>query len=410
MESLDEVSLNTETPATAAISMSDTESESDSSECMGNCALECNPEIESSSEKLESESSSIEDEFNISDSMNLDDSTGLFDESEVACTSNCDVTGHFDPTLYNKPDVVAPLYEGASITLLEAVSQHLDWFTSHPGTSKEALFNVLHMYHNNILPSGNLLPESYEELMKIVSPFLIKPITFHACQNDCILFRNEHSESLVCPKCQAPRFKYGSVPVKKFVYLPVRPCLERLFGTNNLSQMMCAHNSVARQEMYDSGMWKNAFSANEIFSGDLEHGVGLSLCTDGVNPFSHQRVAYSMWPIVMTILNLPRKIRNKFGNILLLGIVPGSGRKEPASLDPYLEVVVDELLQLSCSLMYDQCLGAPLHVKVKLILYTLDYPGVCKVFNVNGANAYKGCMWCDITGESFVFLSIQKCS
>ena len=101
-----------------------------------------------------------------------------------------DINLHFDPTLYTKPEAVIPLYEGASVSLLEAISQHLDWFTSQPGTSKESLSHILRIQHHSILPTVNLLPDSYESLMKVVSPFLIQPITFHACQNDYILYRN----------------------------------------------------------------------------------------------------------------------------------------------------------------------------------------------------------------------------
>ena len=108
---------------------------------------------------------------------------------------------------------------------------------------------------------------------------------------------------------------------------------------------------------------------------------------------------------MMTILNMPRNIRNAFGNILLLGIIPGTGKKEPASLNPYLEVVVDELFRLNDSSMFDAYLGAPFHVKVRLMLYVLDYPGVCKVFHTSGSGAYKSCMWCDITGKCmFLFV------
>lgn len=306
---------------------------------------------------------------------------------------------HFNPALYNTPDAVAPLYEGASISVLQAVSHHLDWFTAHPGTSKEALSDILHLQHHCILPSDNLLPGNYKDAMKIVQPFLIKPITFDACINDCIVYRNKYSTSLTCPYCQAPRYKYATTPAKKFAYLPIRPRLERLFGTASLSQLIQAHNNPKSEmsDIQDSPVWKEAYSSNGIFNGDLR-GIGLSLCTDGVNPFSHLRVTYSMWPIMMTLLNMPRKLRNAFGNIMLLGIIPGSGKKEPALLSPYLEIVVDELLQLSNSSTYDAYVGAPFQMKVELLLYVLDYPGVCKVFNVSGSGAYKGCMWCDIKG------------
>ena len=54
-----------------------------------------------------------------------------------------------------------PLYNGAKVTVLEAIAQFFEWFTDHPATSKQALSNMLHMQHNSILPEGNLLPDSY---------------------------------------------------------------------------------------------------------------------------------------------------------------------------------------------------------------------------------------------------------
>jgi len=121
----------------------------------------------------------------------------------------------------------------------------------------------------------------------------------------------------------------------------------------NFSKVLQSHTESAAAdqagEMYDihdSPAWKTAYSDSEIFKGD-KRGISLALCTDGVNPFSHAHVKYSMWPIMVTILNLPRQIRNLFGSVLLLGIIPGNNNLEPKSLDPYLQVVTDELLQLN---------------------------------------------------------------
>ena len=50
-----------------------------------------------------------------------------------------------------------------------------------------------------------------------------------------------------------------------------------------------------------------------MFEGD-SRGISLGLCTGGVNPFSHLRCSYSMLPIVMSLMNLPRDIRHDFRN------------------------------------------------------------------------------------------------
>ena len=148
---------------------------------------------------------------------------------------------------------------------------------------------------------------------------------------------------------------------------------------------------------HDSPSWSRAYHPEGVFRGD-SRGVSLALCTDGVNPFSHQRVTY-MWPIMLTNLNLPRNVRSKFSNILLVGIIPGNGTKEPKTLSPYLEVVVDKLLTLTDFKTFDAYRGAPFKLKAELLMYTLDYPGINKVFCVSGEGAYSGCVWCEIKGK-----------
>ena len=99
-----------------------------------------------------------------------------------------------------------------------------------------------------------------------------------------------------------------------------------------------------------------------------------------------------MWPIMFTLLNLPCHLRNKFEHILLVTIIPPTGYKEPADLNPYLEIVVDELLSLSNSVFYDVYRHAPFNVKTHILLNVLDYPGVAKVFKTMDSGAYQGCI------------------
>ena len=80
-----------------------------------------------------------------------------------------------------------PLYSGATVTLLQTLAKYLEWFTSHPGTSKSALSEMLEL-QSKILPSGNLLPKLYRAAYRIMEQFLVKPVTIHACQNYCILY------------------------------------------------------------------------------------------------------------------------------------------------------------------------------------------------------------------------------
>ncbi len=68
---------------------------------------------------------------------------------------------NFDLDLYETGIAKVPLYPGARVTVLEALAELFDWFTAHPGTSKESLSKMLHSQHHSLLPIDNQLPDNY---------------------------------------------------------------------------------------------------------------------------------------------------------------------------------------------------------------------------------------------------------
>jgi len=62
---------------------------------------------------------------------------------------------------------------------------------------------------------------------------------------------------------------------------------------------------------------------NTFRSSARERTVVLQSATDGMNPLNKNKTSYSMWPITLAMLNLPRQIRYLFGRLLLVGIIPG---------------------------------------------------------------------------------------
>lgn len=113
-----------------------------------------------------------------------------------------------------------------------------------------------------------------------------------------------------------------------------------------------------------------------------------------------------MWPII-TVLNISREKKNLFENILLLGIIPGNGTKEPNNLDPYLGVVVDKLMELSGKKIYDAYQDCMFDFQIETMLHILDYSGVGKVLKMSGSGAIKNafgvilevCSYIKIEGE-----------
>ena len=304
------------------------------------------------------------------------------------------------------------LHSSFTSTLFETIVHLFDWFSSHPSLSKEAFSKNLRLWHS-LLPEGNLLPTSYQEAYKIIRPYLLPEIVFHVCINDCILYRGEYKDSVVCPNCSEPRFDTKNAPRRTFHYLPIGPRLIRSYGTEEISCILQSHGGEIRgmsnrgimKDIHDSPKWKEAFAASGTFKGDPRR-KALSLCLDGLNPWSKNKYNYSMWPIVLAQLNLPRNVRYHFANLFLLGIIPSQAQgKEPKHLDPFLEVLVDEILFLSNSKVYDAYRKAPFDFKVDIMIYVLDYQSLGKIFSLTGTGSYRGCGWCIHKGEYCKHLS-----
>lgn len=82
-----------------------------------------------------------------------------------------------------------------------------------------------------------------------------------------------------------------------------------------------------------------------------------------------------------------------------MGIIPANGHKEPRHANPYLELLVDELLDLTGAELYDAYQKATFVFNVKLLNYVLDYPSLKKIFHSSGSGALQGCMWCNLRGN-----------
>ena len=96
-----------------------------------------------------------------------------------------------------------------------------------------------------------------------------------------------------------------------------------LFQEQNLSKLLQSHSTQAfTTEVHDIHQtWKEWYGENGIFQGD-SRGLALALCTDGTNPYSKEKNAYSMWPITLSILNLhlPSSLRSSAGTLPAGGI------------------------------------------------------------------------------------------
>lgn len=135
----------------------------------------------------------------------------------------------------------------------------------------------------------------------------------------------KYSTLVKCPKCGSDRFLSRNIAKKHFVYLPLGPRFARLYGTASLAQVFQSFTANEKDQtqpdimddIQQSPVW------NTFRSSARERTIFLQSSTDGMNPFNKNKTSYSMWPITLAMLNLPRQIRYLFGRLLLVGIIPG---------------------------------------------------------------------------------------
>ena len=78
----------------------------------------------------------------------------------------------------------------------------------------------------------------------------------HACLDDHVIYYNHHEFAIECPKCHVSRYRTNKVtkkvPQKVLRYIPIIPCLQRLFGCNNIAQFMDYHarNRISLYSLY----------------------------------------------------------------------------------------------------------------------------------------------------------------
>ena len=204
--------------------------------------------------------------------------------------------GSFDDSMNSEN-----LFPGSSVSVLGALAMLFAWFSAFPGISKEALGKLLYILHNFLLPSGNSLPGNYAQAFSLIQSLLVPVREYHCCINDCILYRDSYAKLSQCPKCGEARFSEGGkIARKRFKYMPLGPRIRQYFSSARISQLLQSHinpttSSNNVHDIQQSDAWKTWYSSKGVFNGD-PRGLALSLCLDGTNPFSKEKMHVACGP------------------------------------------------------------------------------------------------------------------
>ncbi|XP_017228364.2 uncharacterized protein LOC108203745 [Daucus carota subsp. sativus] len=253
-------------------------------------------------------------------------------------------------------DAEQPLFEGSECTKLELVLKLHNW-KARFGVSDKA-FNDLLESVGSFLPKGNVLPPNMYEAKKTLTDLGLEYVKFHACPNDCVLYRGPVLESLdECPKCQISRWKIAkddkvriNVPARVMWYFPIIPRFKRLFKSADTAKLMSWHANNRSKDgkmrhPSDSPSWRNVDSRWPEF-GSEDRNIRLGLATDGINLYNNGlNNRYSCWPVMLVTYNLPPWLCMKRKFMMLTTLI--SGPHEPGNnIDIYLQPLIDDLKKL----------------------------------------------------------------
>ncbi|KAJ8315783.1 hypothetical protein KUTeg_007933, partial [Tegillarca granosa] len=190
--------------------------------------------------------------------------------------------------------------------------------------------------------------------------------------------------------------KDGSIklyPHKVYCFNSLINGLEHILQKQNLPDLMCHWKSWSNKtnflrDVYDGAVWR---SFGDFFQGDRN--LGLILNVDWIQPFKN-RTDYSVGVIYFAILNLPRNIRYKFENVIVVGLIP-TLKKEPSDLSPFLSPVMKELKALWKGVSLKTSLSSvALTIRAALVCVACDIPAARKVCGFKSHSAVLGCHRC----------------
>lgn len=144
-----------------------------------------------------------------------------------------------------------------------------------------------------------------------------------------------------------------------------------------------------------SDFWQGSHfeSIKSLFSES--HTLALTLSTDGVQ--NVRQKSSSVWPILLTILNLPPELRAR--NMMIVGLIPGP--REPAVFSSFFDHLLADLNLLSTTGVraYDGDRNVYFQLRAHLTVVTGDMPAVAKLMTMKGPNGVSPCRFCRIRGR-----------
>ncbi|XP_062028954.1 uncharacterized protein LOC133744949 [Rosa rugosa] len=328
--------------------------------------------------------------------MNCNQDMGESEDEEISSDSN--------EFLRFVEDGDKPLYPGCTkTTKLNCLIQTFNLKAKHGMT--DACYSDMLVMIGMLLPEGNEVPGSLYEAKKTLAALGMEYERIHACPNDCMLYRGQHSEATSCLICGESQWKLGrdkvekkGVPRKVLWYFPPIPRFKRMFQSTKTAKDLTWHVENRKKDGMmrhpsDSPTWKLVDTKWPEFGREARN-LRLALSSDGFNPHSSLSSRYSCWPVILVTYNLPPWLCMKRKHMMLTLLI--SGPKQPGNdIDVYLQPLIDDLKQLWQGVegVYDAVREESFTLKAVLLWTINDFPAYG---NLSGSiiKGYNACPIC----------------
>ena len=149
--------------------------------------------------------------------------------------------------------------------------------------------------------------------------------------------------------------------------------------------------NTSLRDVYDGKVWENFMEVDSQAFLSEPNSLGLMLNFDFFQPFKHK--TYSIGVLYLVVMNLPRNIRFKRENLIIVGIIPGP--HEPSlTINTFLTPLVSELISLWGGLPFKTYSNATVRIRCALLCVACDMPAARKVSGFLSFKANLGCSRC----------------
>ena len=108
--------------------------------------------------------------------------------------------GNFEVIDHQVPYILRNIITQSTLQMVNFMNVNNYWHCTFILSANYGLFKY------KVLPSDNVFPGSCKEEKQLLKMLGVEYISYHACINDCILYRRESADKEICLKCGHDRY------------------------------------------------------------------------------------------------------------------------------------------------------------------------------------------------------------